>query len=156
MNARMKLGAPLVLASVAALAATGFAMRTQDVSQSQIPAESAAMPVAADASIAPAGEGMPATTIRSTPTVERYSEPSVTVTAPRLSNDELMRNAVMDRLASDTRLSGRIGVEAYQHTVSLTGRVGSRIQVERAGTIARSVDGVLDVNNELRARMGES
>jgi hyperosmotically inducible protein len=76
------------------------------------------------------------------------------VTAPRPSEDELLRNAVMDRLSADPRLAGRIGVESFRHVVSLTGRVTTRAQVDRAETLARSVRGVRDVDNRLTSRVG--
>jgi osmotically-inducible protein OsmY len=60
----------------------------------------------------------------------------------------------VDRLAGDARLSGKIGVESYRHVVSLTGRVTTTGQAERAEAIARSVEGVRDVNNYLTARVG--
>ena len=138
MNARMKLAVPLMLATTATLAATGYANLGDD---SIVPAPQAQQ------SMAP-----PDQAAMSAPPAEE----SVTVTAPRPGNDELLRNAVMDRLAGDARLSGRIGVEAYRHTVSLTGRVMSTSQVERAESLARGVDGVWDVNNYLSARVGRS
>jgi osmotically-inducible protein OsmY len=49
-----------------------------------------------------------------------------------------------------------VGVEAYRHTVSLTGRVLNTMQIDRAETIVRGVDGVWDVNNYLNARVGRS
>ena len=87
------------------------------------------------------------------PDIEHYSLP-LTVTAPRPSTDELLRNAVVDRLATDPSLAGRIGVESYRHVVSLTGRVTSPAQAERAEAIARAVDGVRDVENYLTTRVG--
>lgn len=170
MTPRTKLSAALFLA-LTAVTATGFAYKSSEISQAQAapaytapamtPAVSSpAVPAADDRTLAPATTN--ATEVRIAPAapertaMEHYSLPPVTVTAPRPSDDELLRNAVLDRLASDTRLSGRIGVEAYRHTVSLTGRVGTTLQIERAGSIAKSVDGVYDVNNYLLARVGQS
>jgi hypothetical protein len=52
-----------------------------------------------------------------TPVIEhRASHRRVEVNAPRPSDDELLRNAVMDRLSSDRMLGGKVGVEAYRHT----------------------------------------
>ena len=160
MNARMKLAVPLMLATTATLAATGYANLGDDsivpapqAQQSMAPPDQAAMsaPPAEESVAAPA----PAADAAAQP-AQYSSRESVTVTAPRPGNDELLRNAVMDRLAGDARLSGRIGVEAYRHTVSLTGRVMSTSQVERAESLARGVDGVWDVNNYLSARVGRS
>lgn len=161
MNARMKIAAPLLLAATAALAATGFAHRTTQVSQAQPPAsEPYAAPSAQQPYAAPAADetaSMPAANDRSmAPAVQYRSRTNVTVTAPRPSDDELLRNAVTDRLSNDAALSGKIGVEAYRHTVSLTGRVTTTNQVERAGMLARSIDGVWDVNNYVLARVGQS
>jgi len=166
MNARMKLAVPLMLATTAVFAATGYANR--NLSEESIvptpqdapyvaPADNAASTAAPSAMSAPAEESIatPAAT-ESAPAAQQYTRESVTVTAPRPSNDELLRNAVMDRLSGDARLQGRIGVDAYQHTVSLTGRVMSTNQVDRAESLARSVDGVWDVNNYITARVGSS
>jgi hypothetical protein len=169
MNARMKIAGPLMLATTAALAATGFTNRTMTeestapapMAQPYVaPADNVAIAPADNSIAAPAAEesiaAPPAEESIAAPAPIQYSRESVTVTAPRPSNDELLRNAVMDRLSSDARLSGRIGVEAYAHTVSLTGRVMSTNQVDRAESMARGVDGVWYVNNYLRARVGES
>lgn len=83
-----------------------------------------------------------------------YTEPDIVVTAPRASDDELITYDVMDRIATDPHLQGRVGVETYRRNVTLTGRVTSPVQVERAERDARSVEGVRDVNNLLRARVG--
>jgi len=150
MNARLKLAVPLMLATTAALAATGYAnMNASEASTPQAPVAQPYVAPAGDAAIAqPAGNAVQP--------VQYSTRESVTVTAPRPSNDELLRNAVMDRLSGDARLQGRIGVEAYRHTVSLTGRVMSTSQVDRAESLARGVDGVWDVNNYITARVGRS
>jgi hypothetical protein len=109
-------------------------------------------PAAAPAPIAPAPISAPVDRA-AVPDIEHYSLP-LTVTAPRPSADELLRNAVVDRLATDPRLAGRIGVESYRHVVSLTGRVTSPAQAERAEAIARAVEGVRDVENYLTTRVG--
>jgi len=165
MTPRTKLSAALFF-SLTAVAATGFAYKSNTTTSQAIPdatpavTTSAAVPIAEEPAIAPASDDtIPAAAPTAAPqpaALEHYSLPAVTVTAPRPSNDELLRNAVLDRLASDSRLSGQIGVEAYRHTVSLTGRVANTMQVDRAETIVRGVDGVWDVNNYLNARVGRS
>ena len=161
MTPSKKLSAALFL-SLTAVAATGFAyksnMTTSQATPYATPAvtTSAAVPIAEEPAIAPASDDTVPPAAPERAAMEHYSLPSVTVTAPRPSNDELLRNAVLDRLASDTRLSGQIGVEAYRHTVSLTGRVANTMQVDRAETIVRGVDGVWDVDNYLNARVGRS
>ncbi len=160
MNKRMKIAAPLMLATTAALAATGYTQLQSTETHPYV------APNASDNWVAPAPNEQPGTAANATesmaapaaapaPVVEPRAQPPVEITAPRLSEDELLRNAVMDRLASDG-LSGKVGVEAYRHTVSLTGRVTTTGQIERAGTLARSVDGVWRVDNYLLARVGMS
>lgn len=82
-----------------------------------------------------------------------YYEPAIVVTAPR-DEDAAITNDVVDTLALDPRISGDIGVETYRGNVALNGRVTTTSQVELAGTDARSVAGVRDVSNNLRARVG--
>ena len=82
-----------------------------------------------------------------------YTEPAIIVDAPR-SVDQAITNDVVDRIASDPRVSGNIGVSTYNSTVELTGRVTSSGQADIAARDARSVDGVRDVQNNLQARVG--
>ena len=82
-----------------------------------------------------------------------YSEPAIIVDAPR-SEDQAITNDVVDRIASDPRVSGNIGVSTYRNKVELTGRVTNSGQAEIAGRDARSVEGVMDVQNNLQARVG--
>jgi hypothetical protein len=161
MTPRTQWSAALFL-SLTAVAATGFAynssMSTSQATPYTTPAvtTSAAVPIAEEPAIAPPSDDTIPPAAPERAALEHYSLPAVTVTAPRPSDDELLRNAVLDRLASDSRLSGQVGVEAYRHTVSLTGRVLNTMQIDRAETIVRGVDGVWDVNNYLNARVGRS
>ena len=167
MNARLKIAAPLALATTAALAATGFtyAQRDDAAPRSSVTHPYVVSPSASDSWVAPAPNEQPAMATNANASIaapaaaraapEAYPQRRLEITAPRLSEDELLRNAVMDRLASDG-LEGKVGVEAYRHTVSLTGRVTTTGQIERAGTLARSVDGVWRVDNYLLARVGMS
>ncbi len=161
-----KASATLILALFTG-AATGFAAiaasepsspQVTDVDQHAMPP---AQPAPSPQPAAPASESLAAPA--SAPAaaappkdIEHYSLPPVSITAPRLSEDERLRNAVMDRLAADSYIHGRIGVESYRRVVSLTGRVTTTLQKERAETIARSVEGVRDVNNYLTARVGST
>lgn len=92
------------------------------------------------------------------PTVT-YSDPApaaseeIIVTAPRLTEDQRITDDVVDRIASDPKITGQVGVETYRNTVTLTGKVRSPQQVDQAATDARSVPGVREVNNEIRSRM---
>ena len=85
-----------------------------------------------------------------------YYEPErIVVTSPRdLNTDAAITDDVAYTLASDPRLSGNIGVDSYRGNVTLTGRVTRYAQIDLAGQRARSIDGVKDVSNYLRARVG--
>jgi hypothetical protein len=83
-----------------------------------------------------------------------YEAPAITVEAPRLSEDQAITRDVVDTLASDPWLSGRIGVETRDRDVNLTGTVGTPGQIRRAVRGARSVPGVDHVTSELRPRVG--
>ena len=153
MHARMKLALPLMLATTAALAATGIAQQgTNDVSNAPASVTRPYVQSSTQATFAP--EAAAPVASEPTPAIEHRAHRRVEVNAPRPSEDELLRNAVMDRLSGDRNLAGKIGVESYRHTVSLTGRVTTTGQVERAEMLARGVDGVRDVNNYLTARVG--
>lgn len=82
-----------------------------------------------------------------------YTEPAIIVDAPR-GLDQAITNDVVDKIASDPRISGNIGVSTYRSKVELTGRVTNAGQAEIAGRDARSVDGVVEVQNNLQARVG--
>ena len=83
-----------------------------------------------------------------------YTEPPITVTITPEDRDTLIKKDVMDALANEPNLSGKIGVETDNQVVTLTGRVSTTGQVDRAGRIARGVVDVNDVQNLLRARVG--
>ena len=160
MKATMKIAAPLMLATTAALAATGDTVHSRVTHPYVAPGASdswvAPAPNEQPAASANASESIAAPAAAPAPAIEAQSQSRVEITAPRLSEDELLRNAVMDRLANDRGLAGKVGVETYRHTVSLTGRVTTTGQVERAASLARSVDGVWRVDNYLLARVGMS
>ena len=87
---------------------------------------------------------------------EQYgSEPSITVTAQRSGSDQRINASVVAGDRGDGRISGRIGVDTLNANVTLTGRVMTPAMAERAASDARSVDGVADVTNYIRARVGE-
>jgi hypothetical protein len=108
----------------------------------------------------------PATTYYYTPslaeiytptTIEVVEErPRVIVTAPALTEDEAINRDVVDTLASNPRLSGRIGVETRNNTVELSGRVATPGQVRIAERDAKSVPGVREVQSQLRPSVGGS
>lgn len=88
------------------------------------------------------------------PTTYYHSEPPIVVTEPRATEDELITQDVVDTLAADPRLSGRIGVETTDREVELSGIVTSWGQALRAERDARSVPGVNNVHNTLATRIG--
>ena len=83
-------------------------------------------------------------------------EERVIVTAPTLTEDQAITRDVVDTLASDPRLSGRIGVETRNNVVELSGRVTTPAQVRIAERDAKSVPGVRDVQSTLRPSVGGS
>jgi BON domain-containing protein len=83
-----------------------------------------------------------------------YEAPPITVTAPRLTEDQAITRDVADTIASDPRISGRVGVETRRNVVSLSGVVTSSHQADLAARDAQGVPGVWEVNNGLRARVG--
>jgi hypothetical protein len=96
-------------------------------------------------------------TPRTGPIAVQAPEPSraaITITEPRLTLDQRIQADVMDLLARNPNLSGRIGVVSEGATVTLTGRVATSGQAWRAGRDARGVIGVRHVVNEIRPRVG--
>ena len=65
--------------------------------------------------------------------------------------DTAVRAAIIDRLAADPRLQGRVGVVVTDKIATLTGTVTDPNQVAWAEEDARSVDGVIQVTNLVRA-----
>ena len=92
------------------------------------------------------------------PVVERptVGEPPITIEHKRLTLDERIQADVLDRIAGVQNVSGKVGVETHDAVVTLTGRVTNAGQAYRVERMARSVDGVRDVDNRIRARVGGS
>ncbi|MBC8024347.1 MAG: BON domain-containing protein [Burkholderiales bacterium] len=84
-----------------------------------------------------------------------FAQTVILVPSSSLTQDQLIKSEVMDRIASDQRPSGQIGVETQDNVVTLTGRVLDPDQIEWAAQDARGVDGVTDVNNLVRASLLE-
>jgi BON domain len=90
------------------------------------------------------------------PSTVTYVEPRITVRpGTRAEQDAAINNDVVDTLAGDSRLSGRIGVETYRNVVTLSGRVSTPGQVGIASRDAANVDGVDQVQNNLRTTVGD-
>jgi hypothetical protein len=140
MKLRAKYLAPLALATLAsAAAAAAFAQDTVIVYTTPRPADYYYVPDAMDYYYeAPVD----------------YYAPPIRVYRRRATEDQLITQDVVDELADDPRLSGRIGVETYRSEVTLRGRVSTPGQADRAGRDASRVAGVSDVHNELRPSVG--
>ena len=91
-----------------------------------------------------------------TPAPLAYQEPAITITKPRITEDQRIQADVMDVLARNENLSGKIGVESVDRVVTLSGYTLTSGQAYRAGRYARSVEGVRYVRNEIRPRVGGS
>jgi hypothetical protein len=90
-----------------------------------------------------------------TTTTYVYTEPAITVEAPRYYNDDQrITSDVVDSIASDPRIRGNIGVSTYRNNVELTGRVTTAGQRDLAGQAASRVDGVDEVTNLIKPRVG--
>jgi hypothetical protein len=80
--------------------------------------------------------------------------PGITVTEQRLTDDQRIQAQVMDRIASDSRLSGKVGVESKDRVVRLSGYTLTSGQARHAERDAWSVSNVKHVVNEIRPRVG--
>ena len=78
---------------------------------------------------------------------------SITVTELRLL-DKRIQADVMNVLANNPTLTGRVSVESRDQVVSLGGYLQTEGQVTRAGREAARVPGVKLVVNEIRPRVG--
>lgn len=78
----------------------------------------------------------------------------VDVEARRLHPDERLQQAVMAAITRLPNLSGQIAVEAKDAVVRLSGWTTTPGQSRRAQNAAARVDGVRQVVNEIRPRMG--
>jgi hypothetical protein len=88
------------------------------------------------------------------PVSEARPAPAITITEPRLTTDQRIQADVMDLLARNPNLSGKIGVVSEDSVVTLTGWTVTSGQAYRAGRDARGVPGVRHVVNEIRPRIG--
>jgi len=76
-----------------------------------------------------------------------------TITELRLV-DQRIQADVINVLARNAELSGRVAVEARDQVVTLSGYLATQGQVRRAGREASSVQGVRLVVNEIRPQVG--
>ena len=83
-----------------------------------------------------------------------YVGPATVVTANRSAEDLAITNAVIERIAADPQISGRIGVDTQRNVVTLSGRVYTTMQADRAARHAMRTTGVREVDNQLRSHPG--
>ena len=88
-----------------------------------------------------------------TPQPVYYAGPYTVYGSPA-DNDAAINADVQDRIASDPYINGHIDVSTRNSDVTLQGLVSTPGQVDRAGYRAREVDGVGDIDNQVRARVG--
>ena len=81
-----------------------------------------------------------------------YDEP-ITVYGYR-NDDDRITSDVIDEIASDPWITGVVGVQTDDNVVTLDGRVTTPGQARRAEMDAHRVDGVAEVQNRLRTRVG--
>ncbi len=112
--------------------------------------------VAAVASSAFAGPGMQSPTPYHVAFGKAVYVPAapIIVTEVRTIDDEFITRGVVDTLANDSRLAGRIGVESIDGVVGLSGIVTTAGQSLQAERDAKAVSGVRHVHNQLATRMG--
>jgi len=84
-----------------------------------------------------------------------YYDAPITVYGYR-NDDDRITSDVIGQIATDPRISGVIGVQTDNNVVTLDGRVTTPGQARRAEMDAHSVDGVAEVQNQLRTRVGGS
>lgn len=176
MSNRRKLHTPVLVVALAACMATAWAASETLSNSSYIPSVVAAPVVTAPAAeasgqtIVTAGEtvvalpdGGPIIAVREEPLApapvaieQSRVQPPITIEEQRLSEDQRIQGDVIDLLARNPRLSGKIGVETADSVVTLSGYTITAGQAWRAGRDARGVIGVKHVVNGIRPRIGGS
>jgi osmotically-inducible protein OsmY len=86
----------------------------------------------------------------SSPAADQGATPAVAV-----SPEQRIKSDVEAQLATDPRLSGEIGVQVQGDVVTLTGIVTTTGEADTAALDALSVDGVNNVQNNLRSWVGD-
>jgi hypothetical protein len=152
-----------LVAALAAVTATAFAMNESDEVKTMTSASNPGVVVAEDSTTA---QGLapneavvaapaPAAPTDTVPVVERsVAQPPVTVETRRLSVDERIQGQVMDAIYNMPNISGRIGVESHDAVVTLSGYTMTSGQAWRAARTAGNIYGVRYVQNDIRPRIG--
>jgi BON domain-containing protein len=166
---RLKLAAPLAIALAGAFAIPALAETNEVYTPIQptprvyYPAPTYYVPadsyyVQRDVYVAPETTTVysytPATTSYYVEPAPVYYAAPYTVYGSRGDIDAAITSDVRDNIASDPYISGHIDVSTRRNDVTLQGLVSTPGQVDRAGYRAREVDGVGDIDNQVRARVG--
>jgi hyperosmotically inducible periplasmic protein len=165
MNIRPKVRNAALVGALAAITATAWATSDSMSSTTYVPANSVAAEqpavttsdaIVVNDSLSPNETVVTTSETQAIPVVDRSVQPPITVETQRLSEDQRIQMQVMDKLASNEHLSGKIGVESNDAVVRLTGYTSTVGQAYRAGRDAGSIVGVRYVQNEIRPRVGGS
>jgi hyperosmotically inducible periplasmic protein len=162
----------VLVVALAAVAATALAMdesRSNELQPLFIDEPSEAEPVAEPVEPAPvtdmsaheiapvaASEAKPAPAVAKEVAPPSTPQPPITVEEQRLTEDERIQVEVMEALANDARLSGKIAVVTRDAEVWLSGHTMTANQAWHAGRDAGRVKGVRYVHNEISFRLGRS
>ena len=84
----------------------------------------------------------------------RFGDGTITVEERRDPLDSRIQADVITRLRAMENIEGLIGVETRNAIVTLTGKVTTSGQANRAWREARNVSGVRAVDNDIRAKVG--
>jgi osmotically-inducible protein OsmY len=156
----------LILATSTALAAPAFARTVTEYSyacdpdtktcvESQTVVYDDAIPASATY-VAPSTYVAPGTvtTYYEPVSTVTYVEDPIIVTAPYMTEDQAITSEVMDRIYNDPGITGRVGVDTFNNVVTLSGRVGTPWQADKAVRHAQNTPGVREVNTQLMSRIG--
>jgi osmotically-inducible protein OsmY len=82
-----------------------------------------------------------------------FAKSEKTETPKQYVGDSVITSKVKAALVADPQLKAReINVETYQGTVQLSGFVATREEAAKAASVARSIDGVTSVKNDIRLK----
>jgi len=101
-----------------------------------------------------AAAALSAPALAESPPSAGYVGPPTFVTAPRSAEDQGITSMIMDRIAADPLISGHVNVDTFRNVVTLSGRVATSMQAERATRHALHTPGVREVDNQLRSHPG--
>lgn len=90
------------------------------------------------------------------PVQRTATQPPITIEERHLTLDERIQADIIDRIAQAPNISGKIGVESRDAIVTLSGWTTTAGQARRVVRYAYAVEGVKDVQNEIRPRVGGS